>query len=70
MLLRSGEIDQRGAVVLRFEQAHVHLHAVLQEEADLVFAVRQHLLDLRVGQDVLRERFNSSAPVCLLAARA
>ena len=57
VLLRAGEVDQRGAVVFRQQQAHVHLHALGHAKAHFIFAARQHLLDFAVAQNVLRERF-------------
>ena len=52
VLLRAGEIDQRCAEILRLEQAHVHLQPVDQAEAELIFALRQHLLDGPVAQNM------------------
>src|SRR5712664_1139264 len=56
VLFRAGKVKQRGAEVLFFQQAHVNLQSVLQREADLVFSVRQRLIDAGKRKDVLGER--------------
>ena len=58
VFLRSGEIEQRGAKAFLFENPHVDLQSVLQNEADLVLAVRQRLVDSREFENVLRDRFD------------
>ena len=63
VFLRAGEVEHRGAVVFGFEQAHVHLQIVCRRKLSFVFAVRQNLLDLFVGQNVLRQRFDLAGGV-------
>jgi len=52
VLFRSGEIQKCGPEILFFEQPHIHLQPVRQRETHLVLAVRQHLIDPRVLQNV------------------
>ena len=56
VLFRPGEVEQGSAAIFRLEQAHVHLQARAQPEADLVLTLRQRLRVFRERQNVLRER--------------
>src|SRR6266581_6737443 len=53
VLFRAGKIKQGSAKVFFFEQAYVDLQPVLQREADLVFSMRQRLIDPGKRKDVL-----------------
>ena len=52
VLLRSGEIEQRGAEIFFAEKAQVDLQAAFEQDADFVSAVGEGLADGRVTQDV------------------
>src|SRR6266581_2770865 len=56
VFFRAGEIEQGGAKVFFFEQSNVNLQSVLQREADLVFSVRQRLIDAGKRKDVFGDR--------------
>src|SRR4029077_15543975 len=49
---------QRGAETFLFQYAHIHLQAALQDKADLIFALRQCLIDVSHSQNVLGNGFN------------
>ena len=50
--LGAGKVLQRRAVGGRGQQAHVHLQAAAQVEADLVFALGDHVVDAGIGGHV------------------
>ena len=56
VLFRPGKIKQGSAEVFFFEHSNVDLQSILQREADLVFSVRQRLIDAGKCKDVLGER--------------
>ena len=51
--LRAGEIKQRGAEAVLLEQSHIDLQAIVEVEADFVFALGQHLVDSRICEDMV-----------------